>query len=710
MTETPQSPLTPDDPLDAAFAEYLRRVDAGQRPELEAFLEEFPSTLRPTLRHAIEDDQRAQDLTGSHYVDAPVGPRDPDATPTWNSAAGSPVETVDLSTGSFVIGDYELLELIGRGGMGVVYRARQRSLDRIVAVKMILGGRLAAPEDVVRFVTEAQAASRVDHPNIVAIYQVGEFEGRHYFSMDYVEGTDLARLCAEGPLPPRRAAAYLSAVADAVHAAHEQGILHRDLKPANILIDRDDRPLVTDFGLAKYISVDRGLTATGRAMGTPAYMPPEQASGAWSEVTPASDVYSLGAILYVMLTGHPPFRGRTEVDTLLEVVHREPASPLELQPNADPELATICLKCLQKDPAERYASAQELADELNRYLRGEPIQARPQSSWQRTWRWMLDIPIVAALAGRHVPLPTEAHRRAQAGIILSVITLVVVLVLSLRFGQTPLSVMPDRIMIAAGRPDGLYHAVSQRIQGPLANRAGRGVDIAATSGSLDNQAELLSGRAHLGWLQAAALRGDELCVVAPAYYEFVHVIVRRDSGIETMADLAGHTICLGEAQSGSRLTAEAILTHLGLRKRVQVRDHDWAGFAVDRECQAGIFTVGLNPPGLDALFESGEYRLVPLEVPDDFPDRTLEAAHIASGYYPRAIPAGASLATLRTPAFLVTSRTMPDRLVAAALEALYGLNLPGLIPREAAASWTFLPWHPAARAFYAKDPAPPTKL
>jgi len=277
-------------------------------------------------------------------------------------------------------GDYEIIQEIARGGMGVVYKARQVSLDRIVALKMILAGQLASESDVERFSTEARAAANLQHPNIVAIHEIGQYEGQHYFSMDYVEGQSLDQLVRENPLPAARAAAYMKTIAEAIAFAHQQGTLHRDLKPSNILIDRSDQPRVTDFGLAKRIeATDSALTTTGSLVGTPSYMSPEQAGAEGGKLGPASDVYSLGAVLYELVTGRPPFLAESLVATLNHVLNTEPVSPRLVNPNVPRDLETICLKCLQKDPLRRYASSEELAKDLARFLRGEPIQARPPS-------------------------------------------------------------------------------------------------------------------------------------------------------------------------------------------------------------------------------------------------------------------------------------------------------------------------------------------
>lgn len=293
------------------------------------------------------------------------------------------------------LGDYELLEEIARGGMGVVYKARQKRLDRIVAVKMIRDSALARPEDVVRFQSEAAAAAGLRHPNIVAIHEVGLHEGRHFFSMDYIEGSSLAEFARDNPLSPPAAAALVKAIAEAVQTAHDQGILHRDLKPSNVLIGPQGQPHVTDFGLAKRLDADSRLTGTEQILGTPAYMPPEQARGEHGQTSFASDVYSLGAVLYELLTGRPPFRGESPIATIRQVLESEAVSPRRLNPAVSRDLETICLKCLEKDAAKRYATAQALANELDRILRGVPIQARPIAALARGGRWCRRNPALA---------------------------------------------------------------------------------------------------------------------------------------------------------------------------------------------------------------------------------------------------------------------------------------------------------------------------
>jgi len=295
-------------------------------------------------------------------------------------------------------GDYELLEEIARGGMGVVYKARQARLKRIVAVKMILGGRLASEQDVKRFLIEAEAAANLDHPGIVPVYEFGEHSGAHYFSMAFVDGPSLAEKAGDNPMPPTDAADLLAKLADAVAYAHGRGVVHRDLKPANVLIDQDGQPRITDFGLAKRTNADDELTQDGTIMGSVYYMPPEQAAGKTALIGPAADIYALGAILYKLLTGHPPFQAPTTMEILKQVADQEPIPPRRVNPRIPRDLETICLKCLQKDVSRRFDSASELVEELERFHRGEPIRSRPTSRWAHAWRWCRRNPLSATLA------------------------------------------------------------------------------------------------------------------------------------------------------------------------------------------------------------------------------------------------------------------------------------------------------------------------
>jgi serine/threonine protein kinase len=296
--------------------------------------------------------------------------------------------------------DYEVLGVLGRGGEGVVYKARHRPLGRLVALKMLHDADDARPDALVRFRREAETLAGLRHPNIVQVYEVGCEGGRPFFALEYVEGGALSACLRGQPLPAREAARLAAATADAVHAAHRAGVLHRDLKPGNILLAPGPgagTPKVSDFGLAKRVEVDATLTRTGVVLGTPGYMAPEQARADGGEVGPAADVYALGAILYHLLTGRPPFVGTRPMDVLLQVVHDQPISLRRLFPQTPRDLETICLKCLNKDPRKRYGSAAALADDLRRHARGEPVQARPPGPARRLWRWCRHYPVPAGL-------------------------------------------------------------------------------------------------------------------------------------------------------------------------------------------------------------------------------------------------------------------------------------------------------------------------
>jgi tetratricopeptide (TPR) repeat protein/tRNA A-37 threonylcarbamoyl transferase component Bud32 len=295
------------------------------------------------------------------------------------------------------IAGYEILGELGRGGMGVVYKARQVKLNRLVALKMILAGSHAGPVDLGRFRTEAEAVASLPHPNIVQIFEVGEHEGHPYLSLEYVEGGSFAEKLAGTPLPGREAARLVEILARAMHAAHQRGIIHRDLKPGNILLAADGTPKISDFGLAKRLDMDAGQTQSGALIGTPSYMAPEQARGEVKQIGPAADIYALGAILYECLTGRPPFRAATAFDTVAQVVGEEPVPPRRFQSKTARDLETICLKCLQKKASKRYASAGDLADDLRRFRANEPIHARPADRVERCWRWCRRNPVVATL-------------------------------------------------------------------------------------------------------------------------------------------------------------------------------------------------------------------------------------------------------------------------------------------------------------------------
>jgi tRNA A-37 threonylcarbamoyl transferase component Bud32 len=383
------------------LAAYLEADDAGWAPTREQLLARYPDQadeLRAFFTNDLQADQWTEPLSAVTGVTKPPAPEPLDSMPTMAEGEGRPLPWI----GGHLFGNYELLEEIARGSMGIVWKARQISLQRIVALKMILAGQLASPAEVQRFRTEAENAANLEHPNIVPFYEIGSHQGQHYFTMKLIQGSNLAQSLARDEWivgdadTHRRAATLVAIVARAVHHAHQRGILHRDLKPANILLDAEGQPHVTDFGLAKRIESGTNLTQTGVIVGTPSYMPPEQARGR-KDLTVAADVYSLGAILYELLAGRPPFRADTPLETVLQVVERDACSPRSYDPNLHRDLEMMCLKCLDKVTTNRYASAAALANDLDRWLHGDPVTVRSMTGMEKVIHWVRRRPALAAL-------------------------------------------------------------------------------------------------------------------------------------------------------------------------------------------------------------------------------------------------------------------------------------------------------------------------
>jgi serine/threonine-protein kinase len=365
--------------LSQLLARWEEARELGESVSPEDLCAEHPELL-PEVRRKI-DALRALDSVLRTEPGDPAAPRPPRiATPK------PPIQ----------VPGYDILGVLGRGGMGIVYQARQVHLDRVVALKMVLAGAHASAEDLARFKAEAEAVARLQHPNIVQIHEVGEHEGRAFFSLEYVEGGSLAHKVAGNSLAARAAARVVEVLAGAVQYAHRRGIVHRDLKPQNVLLTADDTPKITDFGLAKRVDAP-GQTQTGAILGTPSYMAPEQAAGRTNLVGPSADVYALGAILYNLLTGRPPFLAESAWETVTQVMGQDPVPPRRLQPKVPADLETICLKCLHKEPHRRYARAVDLAEDLRRFLAGEPIRARPVRVSERTIKWARRNPLAAGL-------------------------------------------------------------------------------------------------------------------------------------------------------------------------------------------------------------------------------------------------------------------------------------------------------------------------
>ncbi|MEM8666974.1 MAG: serine/threonine-protein kinase [Planctomycetota bacterium] len=720
----PDPPQT-DDPLDEAFAAYLRSCDTGEIKSREDFLAQFPE-LADELKQLME----AADMIGSFtdqssgspvsqagknpadtIITSKASESDPDydpavTLPIANRRKGDPGPTLPYDLG----GTYLLQEELGRGGMGVVYLAKQRELNRFVAVKMIRSGMLAGNNEVRRFYIEAQATARLSHPGIVSIHHFGQHEGHHFFSMEYIRGTDLQRKITGEQLSPKQAAQYVRDVAIAIHHAHQKGVLHRDLKPANVLIDEQDRVHVTDFGLAKHMDADSSVTGSGAAVGTPHYMSPEQAGGHSERVCRQSDVYSLGAILFACVTGRPPIVADTVMQTLVQVIHDPAPSARSVRGDIPVDLETIIAKCLEKQPGKRYESAEELAEELNAFLEERPIRARPRSRVVKAWHWFEGVPVVAALMGRRVLHSSATHRRFQTAMLLLLFLLTPIMVAGF-FTMVSYyrNVLPDTVRIAGGVDGGLYNGLSQELLDRIAQSHDIEQSLKQTGGSIDNLEALLSDEVDLAPMQATAIRGDRLCVVAPLFDEVLYVLARTDSKIQTIRDLNGQLVAVGPKGSGSQATANLVLESLDLQDSVEQLSIEWrqlsdAPETLDVQPDAAMVCIGSGSEIVNKLFHSGDWRIVPIFEGVQIRRRhpTLEVMTIEPWEFPEGSRPDSGIPTVGTTAFLAAKKNAPSSLVRAALDALYADPplLESLIPKAGAAEWQDLGFHDEARRYF----------
>jgi len=755
-----------EEQLDAALLDFFRRNDSGETTDREQFLTEH-SGIAPQLRELLDaadwiekmagptlselgggtdlighsnspSDTRALEMGTDFPVEGSANPSEatiqffgqhqvismsnPGRTvaseidanaatqaPNRKDRISSDIANVTPENTQHVLpckfGDYQLKKILGRGGMGVVYLAEQVQLERRVAIKMIRSGCFAGEEEIQRFYAEARSAARLDHPNIVSVYQCGEIDGHHYFSMDFVPGTDLARRIAQGPLAAREAARCVRDVARTIAYAHSQGVLHRDLKPANVLIDEEDQVVITDFGLAKLMGSNDGLTRSGAAIGTPSYMSPEQAEGNTQEHAETTDVYSLGAILFAALTGKPPFQGATAVQTIMDVIHKPAPSTKLFRADTPLDLDTIVTKCLQKQPSLRYQSAEALADELDRYLDGQPILARPLGIFHRTARWLVNVPIVAALVGFQAPDPSHAHRWIQRIMLATILLLLPILgIAGVRMSRwwNDRS-MPLHIGIAAGSPGGMYHTLASQLSSNLESMTGNHPTVFTTDGSKENMERLLDRRVDLALLQGTSVRSGRVGVVAPMYFEAMHWMVRADKAIEKIDDLRGHRVAVGTIESGTRQAVEILLEYSSLNfSDFEAVPLDLPEVKLDSTIDAAFAVIKVGHPRIAELLANGAFKLMPIANAQliSLDEPTLRPFEISPSDYQGLVPS--SLQTIGTPAFLTARMDASSRLVEECLKAIYAADSPieGLIPAERAAHWQGLPLHPAARRYF----------
>ena len=752
MSQADENPLEIE--VELALAEYMIKCDEGDVPDREQFLAKHPG-MRERLSELLAAADWIEHLAGPTVADVAAiaapkpNPITDETLPLKNSPVQSraadpnevtlpsaKIESVDFSYSQpnnsasklqplvdvgqmrdasemsqpvlpCRFGEYILERVLGRGGMGVVYFGRQIHLDRPVAIKMIRSGALASQEEVQRFYAEARSAAKLDHPNIVTVYQCGEHEGHHYFSMDYVAGTDLSRLTQDAPLDCKLAARYVRDAARAIQYAHNQGILHRDLKPANVLVDKSDNVHITDFGLAKSIGNETGLTATGAALGTPSYMSPEQAAGRVDEHNYATDVYSLGAILYTIVAGQPPFKAASVVQTIMQVIHRPAPMVRTINPKVDSNIETIIDRCLQKTPDRRYATAGALAADLDRYLLGQPIEARPLPAWRRAWHWLLGVPMIGAVLDHRVVEPTDAHRWVQRGLISSALLMIMAwTMLAFSTSDWRSNRMPRTLQIAAGAAGGGYERIANAIC--TAFSAARLCDATSlhTEGSLENIDKLLNRNVDLALLQANMVGSSPITVVAPLYYEAVHLLVRDGSSINSISDLKGKNVLIGVEKSGAYSVSKLLLRRADLSlEDVKVNSGDWRQLSSLADVDAAFVVVQTGNAMMQKLLAEHHFHLLPINDAMEFSldQPTFHALALTSNMYPGSeLPPGGVL-TVATTAFLAARADAPDVLIEKVLDCLFSpktIEECGLLSAERAAHWQGLAWHPAAQRYF----------
>ncbi len=721
--------------LDSALLAFLKRHDHGEKVDRESFLREHPE-LAEQLRSLLDAADWIERMAGPTLADTldesvnNAPPYDPNqvtielkaVTPAGRSgqegnvriATAEKHDEISLSeVGSLEnthtnlpcrFGEYLLEKVLGRGGMGVVYLANQVQLNRRVAIKMIRSGALASEAEVSRFYSEARSVAKLDHPNIVTVYHCGENAGHHFFSMDYIPGTDLAKRLADGPMDPKEAVRYVRDVARAIDYAHIHGVVHRDLKPANVLIDPDDEVVLTDFGLAKQMGGEQGLTATGAALGTPSYMSPEQAMGKSEAQGVATDVYSMGAILFALLTGKPPFQSDSVMQTLLQVMQRPAPNVRQLRSDVHGDLETIVSKCLEKSPAMRYATARELADDLDRFYHGHPIEAKPPSLPRKLHFWFSGIPLVAALTGVRHGEPSRSQRWAQRILIASV-TLILGAIF---FGRSLQhwyqdTVLPSRITIASGAPGGMYFDIAGKLSERMLTGRKTQPSVLSTGGSFENLRLLMDRQAEVALVQESTIRADQVAVVAPLFFEAVHVLVPKSSDIQRIEQLAGKSIVLGAKDSGTRQAALRLFKHFSLKEQdIDIVDGDWTQSSVRAPDRVLIAVVKSGQTGMMSLLAEGQYRLLPIDVAPSvlMSEPMFRLYEIEAGAYQGIVEK--PIKTLATTAMLVVPKDASSRLVEECLSAVYAepTLTEGLITKDLAAGWQGLPYHEASRRYY----------
>lgn len=698
-------PPAPTDDLEQLFLHYMLELDRSGEIDLDAYLGalNLPSETKQSLRELIETARNVKEMAGPRLEDEelPTQSRQKLTSEETVLVGDQTAEfnTVDSAAMGTILGEYELLEELGRGGMGVVYKAHQIEMGRHVALKMLRSGCLASEEDIQRFYLEARAAGKLKHPSIVRVHQVGEIDGHHYFTMEYIEGDTLSQFVEREGCSAEKIAELMVHVAQGVEFAHQRGLLHRDLKPSNVMIDAHGTPRITDFGLAKDMTSGDHLTTSGSALGTPSYMPPEQARAQRNEISCRSDVYSLGAILYALLTGRPPFRADSMVETLTQVIYEDPVPPREVNPNCPRGLEAICLKCLQKSPADRYATAQDFAEDLQRFLQGDRILARHSYVHDRAWHWLRNVPMIAAVLGRKSTSATPRHVRFQWGFIILAVSLVIGII------WMPAMIESSRLSeidLATGQPTLSYDRIGQVLKESMQSQMNRQVTVQQSAGAVESHDRLLSGEVDIAFLQANALESDRLKVLAPLYAEVVLIILRNEVPAQNIRELKGLSIALGQPGSGMRLSSSHLLELYGLSESdLKNVNRSFADLDRDTALDGAIVTIKIDDSELHRILMSGKFRL--LKVP--IPDHTIEFHSLSITH--DQLPDGVITGEITVPgtfAILAVREATPDRYVIDFLKALYAEDgvmeqFPDLVPAHRAAG-TALNFHAAAHRFF----------
>lgn len=624
------------------------------------------------------------------------------------SNAADPVGPIVRASKSSVVsypitfGDYLLHRVLGCGGMGIVYLATQTKLERKVALKMIRSGGFASEKEVQRFYTEARSAAGLRHPNIVSVHQFGEVDGQHFFSMEFIDGEDLASRLSSGPISPPLAAKFVQDLAMAVSYAHSKGIIHRDLKPANILISRGEHVFISDFGLAKVLHSTSNATLDGTALGTPGFMSPEQASGDSKNQGQSTDIYSLGAILFASLTGQPPFASENFAQSIYAVVHQEPPLVRQIRPEIPVDLESIVSKCLCKSPQDRYASADALADDLDRFLRSQPVSARSLSTIVRICRWTRQIPMVAVVIGSYGLGNTAAHRLANRLLVL----LFLLLTISIVF-RSPIreaykdAVLPPNVTLAMSAAadsefDGLRE-LAQRFE----TKTGQQLTLVSSGDSQGDLDDVVKGKANLSLVVASEIERSTLLVVAPLYTETVHVVVRDSFSGNDLNELKGLRIAIGEHGSTAHQVVESLRKRVpGLFKDLLCVEMNASEILRRDDIDAAVVIAKVGSLSIRSMLSSS-FHLVSLEANTNHQKTTpgFATRQIASK---EGVSHARLINTIDIPVLIAARPDASSKMVRTVLESLYETKhlTKQLAEFELARVGTSLLLHPAARSFF----------